>query len=196
MNRWISGALGALLAASGATLAQSDEARVATDEARADAAMKDLGQRLKGALVAKMQAEGPVAAVGFCHQEAPKIAASVGTEHGVTVGRTAIRHRGPDNAPTAWQQEVLAGFVERARQAPAASLSWVSQENGVYREARGIATEKPCLACHGETIAAPVRAAIAANYPDDRATGFAEGDLRGMFWVEIDRASDAGRKTP
>ena len=190
MNRWISGALGALLlAAGGAALAQSDEAR-------ADAAMKDLGQRLKSALVVKMQTEGPVAAVGFCHQEAPKIAASVGTEHGVTVGRTATRHRSPDNAPTAWQQEVLAGFVERARQAPAASLSWVSREEGVYREARGIATEKPCLACHGETIAAPVRAAIAANYPDDRATGFAEGDLRGVFWVEIERASDAGRKTP
>jgi hypothetical protein len=27
--------------------------------------------------------------------------------------------------------------------------------------------------------------ALAARYPDDRATGFAPGDLRGWFWVEV-----------
>ena len=47
----------------------------ADDRARAEAAAKDLGQRLRAALVAKMEAAGPVSAIDFCHDEAPSIAA-------------------------------------------------------------------------------------------------------------------------
>lgn len=192
MKTLISSALGALLLVAGGGASAQDEARVSADAERAQSAMNDLGGRLKTALVAKMQAEGPVAAVDFCHEEAPKIAASVGAEHGVKVGRTAVRHRSPANAPSAWQEAVLSRFMEEAKNHPAGSLAWNSREGATYRQARGIATEAPCLTCHGSNIAEPVRAAIAAAYPGDRATGFAEGDLRGMFWVEIDHGANTG----
>jgi hypothetical protein len=42
-----------------------------------------------------------------------------------------------------------------------------------------------CLVCHGETLAPEIAAQIAAQYPEDQATGFADGDLRGVFWVEF-----------
>ena len=44
-----------------------------------------------------------------------------------------------------------------------------------------------CLACHGspDTINPVVKAALAAKYPKDQATGFKEGDLCGWFWVEV-----------
>ena len=76
MKTLISSALGALLLVAGGGASAQDEARVSADAERAQSAMNDLGGRLKTALVAKMQAEGPVAAVDFCHEEAPKIAAS------------------------------------------------------------------------------------------------------------------------
>ena len=41
-----------------------------------------------------------------------------------------------------------------------------------------------CLACHGEQIAPDVAARLHELYPDDQATGFAVGDLRGVFWIE------------
>lgn len=192
MKIMISSALGALLLVVGVAALAQDDARVSADAERAQAAMNDLGSRLKTALVAKMQAEGQVASVGFCHEEAPLIAAAVSAEHGLKVGRTAVRYRSPANAPTPWQEAVLAGFVEEAKEKSAGSLSWVSREGEVYRQARSIATEAACLTCHGSNIAEPVRAAIAATYPDDQATGFAEGDLRGMFWVEIDHGANAG----
>jgi len=46
---------------------------------------------------------------------------------------------------------------------------------------------RACVVCHGDPAQIPdaVLAALAARYPDDRATGFAEGDLRGWFWVEV-----------
>ena len=40
-----------------------------------------------------------------------------------------------------------------------------------------------CRGSAGE-IDEEVLAALAENYPDDQATGFIEGDLRGWFWVE------------
>ena len=42
-----------------------------------------------------------------------------------------------------------------------------------------------CLACHGTVIAPDVQAAIAEKYPADRAIGYADGDLRGVAWVEL-----------
>ena len=43
-----------------------------------------------------------------------------------------------------------------------------------------------CLKCHGdaESLAPEVSDRLAELYPDDRATGFAMGDLRGAFVVE------------
>ncbi|HCF96715.1 MAG TPA: hypothetical protein DEW46_16805, partial [Verrucomicrobia bacterium] len=44
-----------------------------------------------------------------------------------------------------------------------------------------------CVACHGpeEQIQPDVLAAIRAHYPNDRATGFQPGDLRGAISVEV-----------
>jgi hypothetical protein len=42
-----------------------------------------------------------------------------------------------------------------------------------------------CVTCHGEEIAEPLRQRIAELYPEDRATGFRVGELRGLFWVEL-----------
>jgi len=44
-----------------------------------------------------------------------------------------------------------------------------------------------CQTCHGakEMIAEETLSAIAEHYPDDRGVGFAEGDLRGWYWIEV-----------
>ncbi|MBX3690986.1 DUF3365 domain-containing protein [Dokdonella sp.] len=161
------------------------------DVARAQAAMGDLGKRLKAALMAKMQDEGPIAAVDFCHLEAPKIAAAVSAEHGVAVGRTAARLRNPNNAPVPWQAAVLDSFQHKADAGTApGDLVHVERDGGSLRLARGIALEAPCLTCHGTHIAEPIRQAVAARYPADAATGFSEGDLRGVIWAEVSGHKD------
>jgi hypothetical protein len=48
-----------------------------------------------------------------------------------------------------------------------------------------ITIQPPCLACHGTQLDAAVRQKLAELYPEDRATGFAPGELRGMFWVTV-----------
>ncbi len=176
------------------TLAHAD------DRARAETAVKDLGQQLRAALVARMQAEGPVAAIDFCHDQAPLIAAEVASKHGVRIGRTSVRTRSPGNAPTAWQQAVLVDFDAQARAGkPPQELRFASGEalpDGVaLRYMQGIPTEAACLACHGQTLAEPVALAIKARYPDDAATGFSEGQLRGAFWVEVPEGAAPDTRT-
>ncbi|MFB6262906.1 MAG: DUF3365 domain-containing protein, partial [Bradymonadaceae bacterium] len=44
-----------------------------------------------------------------------------------------------------------------------------------------------CVNCHGtrDKLAPGVSEKLAKYYPEDRATGFEVGDLRGWFWVEV-----------
>lgn len=171
-----------LLACAQAPAAGSDG-----DVARAEAAIADLGQRLRSVLMERMQAQGPVDAVDVCHQQAPAIAASVAAAHGLRIGRSSDHLRSPQNAPDDWQQAVLAEFAERAAAGETPQSMKRAEGGERFRYASGIAAEGPCLVCHGTEVSVPVREAIGARYPRDRATGYAAGDLRGLFWVEIDR---------
>ncbi|HSJ13607.1 MAG TPA: DUF3365 domain-containing protein [Longimicrobiales bacterium] len=164
---------------------------------RATAAAADFSGRLRTALQARMKSEGPVGAVDFCHAQAPRIADAVMAEHGVRLGRVAVpgRNRNPDNAPTDWQRQALTRFQSQVGAGAAAGeLLFVQQESlppGVaLRMMRGIAVEPTCLACHGRTISAPVAQVINDRYPDDAATGFDVGDLRGGLWVQVPDSPD------
>ncbi|MBI3082695.1 MAG: DUF3365 domain-containing protein, partial [Gemmatimonadetes bacterium] len=52
---------------------------------------------------------------------------------------------------------------------------------------RPILVDRRCLACHGDpaTFIPEVRAVLAQRYPEDRATGYAVGDLRGAVSVRV-----------
>lgn len=160
--------------------------------ARARAAAASFSGQLRAALQAAMTEGGPAAAVDVCHADAPRIAAEVMARHDVRLGRVALpgRHRNPAQAATGWQLETLERFQEAVdRGAPAAEQVAVLRndlpEGVALRMMRGIVTEPACLACHGKDLAPGIREAIRLRYPDDGATGFAVGDLRGALWVEV-----------
>ncbi|MBW2376809.1 MAG: DUF3365 domain-containing protein [Deltaproteobacteria bacterium] len=44
-----------------------------------------------------------------------------------------------------------------------------------------------CVTCHGAELPPDLRARLAELYPEDQATGYAAGDFRGVFWVELPR---------
>ena len=144
--------------------------------------------------MARMAADGPVGAVGFCQEQAPRIAAEVAQRHDVLIGRVGVRVRNPANAAQGWQGEALAAFERRvaAGESPRQlRYESVDPAAGTLRMAKGIGTEPACLICHGSEVSAPVREAIHARYPHDAATGFSEGELRGAFWVEAALAATA-----
>lgn len=140
-------------------------------------------QRLQAALAAGL-AEGPAQAVGVCREDAPAIAAELSVD-GVAMGRTSHRLRNPANAPPAWTQPLLAGYLASvdARRPAAVAIA-----DGRIGYVEPIAVQPLCLTCHGSELAPELSATLGRLYPDDRATGFAAGDFRGLFWVEFPAA--------
>jgi hypothetical protein len=147
---------------------------------RGAAILAPFKQQLMGALKGAMQ-ESVVSAIEVCQVRAPEIAASLSLD-GVAVGRTSHRLRNPANASPDWAAPVLREFLEQ----PGARLPTVVElAPDRYGYVEPIVTQPLCLACHGATLAPAVADAIAARYPQDRATGFSVGDLRGVFWAEF-----------
>ena len=156
--------------------------------AASKAAIAAFAGELKAELQSAMKAGGPVKAIAVCNERAPGIAARHSAARDLTLGRTSLKIRNPENAPDAWERAVLEDF-ERRRDAGEDSATLVRYEvveRGGRREFRlmkAIPTAEVCLACHGATIAPEVAARLDALYPGDRARGFAVGDLRGAFTV-------------
>jgi hypothetical protein len=149
---------------------------------------QQLGAALKAELGAAIAKSGPAGAIDVCRTRAPEIAAKLSSESGATVTRTALRVRNPANAPDDLQRAVLeqfdddlkAGHVEQPLEAAVEINRGGSKER---RYMRAIPTDAMCLTCHGTSLAPDVAAVIAKQYPADRATGFATGQLRGAFSV-------------
>ncbi|MDX2412548.1 MAG: DUF3365 domain-containing protein [Woeseiaceae bacterium] len=138
-----------------------------------------LKKELKQALMAGMQ-NGPLSAISVCKDQAPAIAASLSVD-GVEIGRTSHRLRNPANSAPDWVDPILKNYLgEESDRAPTV----VSLENNRQGYIEPIVVAPLCLACHGKTLAPDVAAHINEAYPEDEATGFDEGDLRGVYWVE------------
>ena len=150
-----------------------------TPKERALMAKETLFKRLSSELMAAMSNGGPSAAIEVCSRKAPKIAAEVGEEHGLSIGRTSFKLRNPANKPPAW----AVPLVEQRLAEP----KFVELDNHVTGAFLPIHLKTQCLTCHGEQnqIADDVKEELAKRYPDDTATGFKDGDLRGWFWVEV-----------
>ena len=174
-----------------ATLGATAETKAPNEAERAEqsrALSKDYAKRLKGTLLEAIEAGGPEAAIAVCNTAAPAIAQDAAQASGWSLGRTALKVRNPDNAPDAWEREILLRFQDQAAQgADMASLEHyeTATKDGkpVFRYMKAIPTQAPCLTCHGSNLSPSVTAKIAELYPEDQATGFAMGDLRGAFTI-------------
>jgi hypothetical protein len=147
---------------------------------RAERARDQLAQALLAELSQAM-AQGAEHAVAVCSERAPVLAGAVSAAEGVLISRTSLRLRNPRNAAPAWAQARLAAGVGE----PACFLGVDGQLAAMFP----IRIAGACLQCHGpvESLGEPLRAALAGRYPEDRATGYADGDLRGWFVVEVPR---------
>lgn len=142
-------------------------------------------QKLQAELQAAMKAGGPANAVAFCASRAQVLMDSMSQAHGVQIRRATMRPRNAVDRATA-REELALEFYAQRQLASDSLLPTVEVDNGVVHYFRPIVLGRPCLACHGtpnKHIAPETAAVIAAAYPNDQATGYAEGDLRGVWHV-------------
>jgi len=162
-------------AVSVAVMTEGQQAQRAAAMGAKDSLMREMMAELETAL----DEGGGVAAIEVCRSRAPAIAAHVAEEHGVGIGRTSHRLRNPDNMPPPWAEDLVA--------AASAEPAFLAGPAGRLGALLPIRLKAGCTMGQGtaETITEEVATAIAENYPEDMATGFTEGDLRGWLWVEV-----------
>ena len=177
----------ALLASAGGNAMAEDGGANEALAAQARGIAAKFADKLKGELVAAMKADGPVKAIEVCNVAAPAIEGEASTD-GWTVKRTSLKLRNAKAAPDAWEKQTLEFFeAEKAKGADAAKLerAEIADVGGVstFRYMKAIPTAEPCLTCHGGNVAEPVKAKLAELYPQDQATGYQAGDIRGAFTI-------------
>ncbi len=147
-----------------------------------------MSMQLKQAL----ESGGVPHAVRYCNVAAYPIADSLSKVHGAIIRRVTDKPRNPNNAMNAYEQSVFEQFKSQwgGRQAVAPIVRQL--ENGEIAVYAPIALQLLCTNCHGtlgETLKTDNYAVVRDLYPADKAVGYAEGDLRGMWAVYFPKSS-------
>ena len=192
MNRLLTIFLSTALLAMPAAADHHDEVdeRAMTREARQ--VSQDLIKQLGGALKQALGESGPEGAISVCRDTAPMLAASLSRQTGWKVSRVSLKTRNPlIGQPDAWEQKVLRYFDEAAAAARNTTklehAEIISEPDGRYfRYMRALPVKPLCLTCHGtdKTMPDSVRARLEQEYPNDRATGYYAGQIRGAVTIK------------
>lgn len=139
---------------------------------------------------AQLASVGAVNAVPVCKEVAPALAAEY-SQDGNLLKRVSLKARNKvQGTPDAWEKEILEGFNHAQRDGkPVDNLeaSTISKDaNGRwFRYMKAIPTQTQCLQCHGKPneISADMKAKLATEYPEDVATGYSAGEIRGAISI-------------
>jgi len=170
---------------SGGSLASEQPATSADIKAlslEAKGIVKQFAGTLKPQLKQAMQAGGPTHAISVCAEQAPKISAKLSTETGWQINRVSLKTRNPAAQPDDWEQRILQQFAQRQQAgAPVAPMKHAEAIDGQFRFMKAQGVEAVCLACHGQQLAPAVQQALQQHYPNDQATGYSLGQVRGAI---------------
>ncbi len=169
-----------------ATVAALTHASPAAEQAltaEAQELVKAFAGELKPQLKQALTEGGPTRAIEVCATQAPKIADALAAESGWSVSRVSLQARNATRAePDTWEETVLKSFDERAAAGEAAPTINTSEiRNGQFRYMQAQGVEGVCLVCHGQALSDEVKATLQDYYPDDQATGYALGQVRGAI---------------
>lgn len=148
------------------------------------ASFSALSSQLKSA----MKQGGVPYALTFCNVTAMPITDSLSAHYDVDIKRVSTQNRNPDNAADALEESVISS-LQKMMVASYDGVNMVvldQEENPVYMQPIVMADQ--CLQCHGKPgtdITAANYEIIKNLYPNDKATGYRSGDLRGIWRVRF-----------
>lgn len=149
-------------------------------------------QTYKSILLKTMSSAGAAGAVDVCADTAQRIAFDMGAKHGAVMKRVSTLWRNPANAPDRFEDSVLSVFGRQHTQGllneASESFTIVQTDSGAAaRYLKPIFIQPVCLSCHGSAAALSdgIKRTLKERYPEDRAVGYAPGDLRGAVSIVI-----------
>ena len=143
-----------------------------------------LAGRLKKSL-----AEGGVPkAIAYCNVAAYPLVDSLSKLHHAKIRRTSLKIRNPKDAPSSLEKKVLDQYAAQAAAGQALKPMVEQIDNNTVAFYAPIKVNAFCLQCHGEigkALTAENYQVIQKHYPNDKATGYTAGDLRGIWSIEF-----------
>ncbi len=157
----------------------------------------ELMETVRGLLMQEIQKGGFASAVRVCSALAQEMTNRFSTQTGHYLRRVSLRFRNPKNAPDIYETRLLHELdrLNREKRLPEEYVDVVEESGKLWlRYMKPLPVSPLCITCHGpkENIPLEVQAILKERYPDDRATGFLVGDLRGAISVKI--ALPSGKK--
>ena len=169
------------------TYAQEFDKETAVQEVKA--ITKAFAGSLQSELQGAMKSGGPLNALNVCNVEAMPITAKSAENSNALISRVSLKNRNPANVPNDWQRAVLEDFDKRAADgedpATMASATVVQTDDGKHqmRFMKATPAGGVCLACHGQQIDTELQSKLDELYPEDKATGYSLGEVRGAIVV-------------
>lgn len=170
--------------------AEEADVRVMTREAKEIA--REFVDDLGGALKTALSESGPDGAISVCRDTAPALANALSLRTGWKVSRVSLKTRNPlIGQPDAWEQTILQQFDEQAKGGADAAKMIVAEivkepDGDYFRFMKALPVKPLCLTCHGsdQLIPASVKQTLAREYPNDMATGYFAGQIRGAVTIK------------
>lgn len=129
-----------------------------------------------------MKSGGPSFAVTYCNQQAMPLTDSLAKKYNCLINRISDKYRNPANKPGTKEEGILATMLATTPMQPV-----LISESGKMIYYKPIKIAMPaCLVCHGTAgreMDTKTMESILKLYPFDLATGYKEGDLRGMWKI-------------
>jgi hypothetical protein len=185
----------ALVAALQAQLRREDP-RLTKAAAEAGSISEVLSGKLKSMLGKELASGSFANAVKVCSETALATTKDFSRFRGRYVRRVTLKPRNPNNVPDGFERRVLHTFaqVNRAGGVLRDYTKVVQGDSGPeLRFLRPLTAGGVCLSCHGQAdnIPAEVLRILEERYPDDKATGYRGGEVRGAISVRIPLAEGA-----
>jgi hypothetical protein len=168
----------------------SNEAATAKylDESRNTAL--EFRKRLGGVQKEQLESVGAENAIPVCKVIAPAMAAEY-SKNGQMLKRVSLKARNKtQGTPDTWGKEVLESFDKAqlaGKPVDVMEASTVSKDadGRWFRYMKAIPTQPQCLQCHGKPneISAAMKALLAREYPEDMATDYSVGEVRGAISI-------------
>jgi len=149
------------------------------------------GQTLMQAVKSNFEEGGTAQAIPYCQLQASPITDSLATYFHASIRRVSDKYRNPENQPNAIESEILEAY--KFNKESGLDLEENIQE---LEDGKKLLYTKPilipnafCLNCHGRKgieISEETEQLLKNNYPQDQATGYQVGELRGMWSITLE----------
>jgi len=146
---------------------------------------------LKSVLMKNLIEGGPLQAITVCSDTAQELTNIIGKKNNVELKRVTFNSRNPKDTADTFETKVLSRWHELMNEGSfdkeTEYLEIVEIEDKSYaRYMKPIFIQGPCLTCHGgeNMISSEVKDLLKKKYPDDKATGYKPGDLRGAISIK------------